>query len=150
MSTLGTRPRFVVACLSILALALVACTGAGPSASVETSTGAELSMAPASQATTARCALTPDASKSVTVSWSFFVLESYTIEAGEAVAFATPRESTDQFTVTEGTNGTAAADACIDEPLTGGHSLKVTFYQPGDYDIFCRIAIGMHTVIHVQ
>jgi len=51
--------------------------------------------------------------------------------------------------VTEGAHGKAAEDACIDGQLAAGHRLVVTFYQPGDYSIFCRILWTMHIVVHV-
>lgn len=74
-----------------------------------------------------------------------------TIKAGQAVEFVTTGPSP---TVTEGTDGKPAANACIDRTI-GSHaasmSVVVTFYQPGDYSITCRkIPEDMHTVIHVQ
>ncbi len=164
----AARARLVVACLATLALALAACSGANPSASpsasVSSSTAAEpsasqaptvsqapsASQAPASQVASARCALTPDASPSATVQWNSFVQGSPTIKAGQAVTFIT--QSGAGPTVTEGTvNWTAVADACIDELLVARLPLVVTFYQPGDYNIFCRMfASNMRTVVHVQ
>lgn len=166
----ASRPRLAVACLASLALA--ACTSAGPPASVSSSIGpgpsasqVSTSQAPASQAAsasvappsqapsasyagTARCALTPDALPSASVYWNFHGQGTATIQAGQAVVFTTTDEQ--GTTVTEGTNGIAAADACIDAPLASGSGLVVTFYQPGDYNLFCRIASTMHTVIHVK
>jgi plastocyanin len=75
-----------------------------------------------------------------------------TIKAGQAVAFITTGPSP---TVTEGTNGQPAASPCIDKVIgsdtNNGMSVVVTFYQPGDYNIACRvIPLEMHTVVHVQ
>jgi plastocyanin len=72
-----------------------------------------------------------------------------TIKAGQAVAFIT--QGNLGPTVTEGTNGKAAVDACIDVTLRARSPLVVTFYRPGVYNIFCRKApTTMLTVVHVQ
>ena len=143
------RLRVPVVLLSLLALALAACTGASPSMSMSSSSGAESSLTAAvSHSATTRCQLTPDASPITTVQWGFLSQGTATIKAGQTVGFRNPDDG--PATVTEGTNGTAATDACIDEQVAGGYSLRVTFYQPGDYDLFCRFVQGMLTVIHVQ
>ena len=144
------RLRVPVVLLATLALALAACTGASPSAGgSSSSSGAESSLTAAvSHSATTRCQLTPDASPITTVQWGFLSQGTATIKAGQTVGFRNPDDG--PATVTEGTNGTAAADACIDEQVAGGYSLRVTFYQPGDYDLFCRFVHDMHTVIHVQ
>lgn len=54
-------------------------------------------------------------------------------------------------TVTEGSNGKAAVNACIDEELLLNTPLLVTFYQPGDYRIFCRLdRTLMHIIVRVH
>jgi plastocyanin len=100
----------------------------------------------------ARCAETPDAAPSATVHWNIPVTGGDpTITAGQAVEFITTGPSP---TVTEGTNGKAAANACIDKVIgsdAAAMSVVVTFYQPGDYSITCRkIPEEMHTVVHVR
>jgi plastocyanin len=161
----ATRARLTVGWLAALALALAACSGASPSASTGSSVAAEpsASNAPATQVPTpteaplptprvagAHCEVTPGAHVSETANWSFAVKPRYTIKAGQALAFTPALEYVVEMTVTEGTNGTAAADACVDQPLAAGSRLVVSFYQPGDYSFFCRITSIMHTVIHVQ
>ena len=89
---------------------------------------------------------------SATVQWNIPVVGGEpTIKAGQAVAFVTTGSSP---TVTEGTNGQPAANACIDKTIgsaVGQMSVVVTFYQPGDYSITCRkIPQDMHTVVHVH
>ena len=102
----------------------------------------------ASQVAVVRCAETPDASPSATVQWDETVVGSPTIEAGQAVAFITT-EAPD--TVTEGMNGPLAVNPCIDKRLSENHpSVVVTFYQPGDYYLFCRLLTSMNTVVHVK
>jgi plastocyanin len=108
--------------------------------------------APASQAAIVRCAETPGVAPSATVEWNIPVVGGEpTIKAGQAVAFVTGFSSP---TVTEGTDGTPAANACIDKTIgsdAAAMSVVVTFYQPGDYSITCRkVPEEMHTVVHVQ
>jgi plastocyanin len=105
-----------------------------------------------SQAAVVRCAETPDVTPSATVQWNIPVVGGEpTIKAGQAVAFTTTGPSP---TVTEGTNGKPAANACIDKTIgsdVGQMTVVVTFYQPGDYSITCRkIPEDMHTVVHVH
>lgn len=105
-----------------------------------------------SEAAIVRCAETPDAAPSATVHWNIPVVGGEpTIKAGQAVAFITTGPSP---TVTEGTNGRPAANACIDKTIgsdAAAMSVVVTFYQPGDYSITCRkIPEEMHTVVHVH
>jgi plastocyanin len=101
-----------------------------------------------------RCAETPNAAPSATVQWTRGVPMGAepTIKAGQAVAFVTTGASP---TVTEWINGTPAASPCIDKAIgsdtTNGMSVVVTFYQPGDYNITCRvIPLEMHTIVHVK
>ena len=107
---------------------------------------------PASPVAAARCAETPDAAPSATVQWNVPVVGGEpTIKAGQAVAFTTTGSSP---TVTEGTNGKPAANACIDKTIGSdatAMSVVVTFNQPGDYSITCRKAPEeMHAVVHVH
>jgi hypothetical protein len=139
-------------CTAILVLALGACAGPSPSATVTSSPASAQSASPTSstsQALPVRCALTPDASPSATIEWNLPVQGNATIKAGQAVAFVTQADQGP--TVTEGTNGTAAAKPCVDEELLPKSPVVVTFYDPGDYNIFCRkTPSDMRAVIHVQ
>jgi plastocyanin len=152
-----------LAVLGALVLLLAACNSSG-SASEEPVSQAPSSAAPASQppasqpaaseaapseAGTARCELTPDASPSATVTISGTNFgDEVTITAGQAVAFT--NEDPLPHTVTEGTAGQAAADACVDAPVGVGGTVVVTFNEAGEYDITCKIHATMQTVIHVQ
>ncbi len=133
------RPTTLGAGLGALVLALAACSSASPAASVGGG---------ASQGA-ARCAVTAGATPAATVdiTGSNFG-DAVTISAGEAVAFT----NSDSFehTVTEGTGGQAASGACVDEPIAAGATVTVTFNEPGDYDITCKIHSSMQTVVHVQ
>jgi plastocyanin len=96
-----------------------------------------------------RCAKTPTAVPVATLDWNKPVTGSLpTIHAGDAVAFLTNEPMAP--TVTEGENGVAASHACVDQTLTKDVPLVVTFYEPGDYHIFCRKdPTTMKTVVHV-
>lgn len=128
------RPTVVGASLAGLVLVLAACSSASPSAS---------------GGGTARCEVTPNASPSATdtISGTSFGAE-ITIQAGQTVTF----KNNDGFghTVTEGTGGSAAANACVDSPIAAGATVVVTFKVAGDYDVTCKIHSSMHNVIHVQ
>ena len=159
------RPTTIGASLGALILALAACNSSSPSPSLSAGASEPAASQPAasqpaaseaapseaapSEAGTARCELTPNASPSttVTISGSNFGDE-VTITAGQAVAFT--NDDPVGHTVTEGTGGTAAADACVDSPIGAGGTVVVTFNEAGDYQITCKIHATMQTVIHVQ
>jgi plastocyanin len=157
--TVSTRrilhPTVLGASLAGLVLALAACSSASPSPSAggAQSQAAAASQAAASQAAASQaaapCSVTPSATPSATdtISGSNFGAE-ITITAGQAVAFT----NNDSFghTITEGTGGTAAADACVDAPIGAGGTVVVTFTVAGDYQITCKIHSTMQNVIHVQ
>lgn len=118
--------------------------GDGTSASPST----EASAAP-SEVAVIRCAKTPAAVPVATLTWNKPVKGSFpTINAGEAVAFLTTEPM--GATVTEGVNGVATSHACVDQTLIEDRPFVVTFYEPGDYHIFCRKdPATMQTVVHV-
>jgi plastocyanin len=156
----------MVACVAVMVLA-AGCTGsasvtpapkkpsgptpAGAASRAMTSTSSSKSQAPASHVAVVRCAKTPNVAPSATVQWNVPVVGGEpTIKAGQAVAFVTTGPSP---TVTEGTNGKPAKNACIDKTIGSkatAMELVVTFYKPGDYNITCRNnPAHMHTVVHV-
>lgn len=108
----------------------------------------------ASHAGAIRCAVTPDASPSATITATKDVVgifewtDPVTIKAGQAVAFVNPNGS--PHTVTEGSNGVAVADPCVDAPLSSNKTVLVTFYLPGTYQITCRPHAPMQTSVIVQ
>ena len=131
---------------------LVAGCAASASMTPTPTPGPTAAAAATSQVAAVRCAETPDVAPSVTLDWNLPVAgEEPTIKAGQAVAFTTIGPSP---TVTEGTNGKPAANACIDKTIgsdVGQMTVVVTFYQPGDYNISCRKhPEDMHTIVHVH
>ncbi len=122
------------------------------------SMGSEATASSASTAPTPsgplRCAVTPDASPSATIgvtsdSLGFFSFGApATIKAGQAVAFTNGIGT--RHTVTEGTYGQAAPNACVDVSLPTHSTVIVTFYQPGTYQITCRPHKVMQTSVTIQ
>jgi plastocyanin len=157
------RPSAWAAALAGLALALAACSSGSPSQSSapsesqaasqssapSESAAASESAAPSESQGVARCEVTPDAATAATITMTGFAFDSEaTIAAGEAVEFHDADSV--PHTVTEGSGGVAAADACVDKSLGGGARTAVTFNEPGDYQITCKIHATMQTVVHVQ
>lgn len=135
----------LLAAVAATTLLLAACSAASPT--LVASSPSEAS--PSEATTTSRCALTPDASPSATVEQIGLQFSGeVTVAAGEAVAFT--NQDGVGHTVTEGSGGVAADDACVNQSNAGGTSLVVTFTQPGDYRITCTIHPSMQTVIHVE
>ena len=156
------RPMLIGASVAALMLGLVACSSS-PSPSAAGASQAATSQAPASQAAAsqaaasqpaasqaaAACAVTPDASPSATNTIASGAFGSaVTISAGQAVAFVN-NDSTGH-TVTQGTGGSAATNACVDVPIAVGATVVVTFSQAGDYQITCKIHPDMQTTVHVN
>ena len=134
------RPGVLGAGLAALVLTLAACSSASPE---ESAGGAE------SQGGAAACEVSAGATAAatITIAGSAFGDE-VTISAGESVTFT--NDDGAGHTITEGTGGQAASDACVNESIAGGASVTVTFNEPGDYDITCRIHTSMQTVVHVE
>ncbi len=146
---------------AVLTLALAACSSAasrtpGSSVAASMSMGSVASATPtatavpsASQAASARCAVTADASPNATIKIASFAFgPAVTITVGQVVAFT--NQDGVAHTITEGTGGQAADNACVDEVAGAGSSVIVTFNQPGDYQITCKIHHTMQTVVHVE
>src|SRR3954470_4657283 len=115
------RRRTHVSCLAAVMLSLAACGGSsGSSAAGATSQPSPTSAppSPATQVTNGHCTITPGAIAAKTVKWNIKVEGGNpTIKAGQAVAFITG--GNERPTVTEGMNGTAVANPCIDKVLSG-------------------------------
>ena len=131
------RRRTQVFLLVAAALSLAACGGssASPTAVAASPSPAPPSTAPA--ASNGHCAITPDATAAATVKWNIKVEGGNPrIKAGQAVAFVT--HGNERPTVTEGMNGTAVPDPCVDKVLSANTPTVVTFPKPGVYHLFCR------------
>jgi plastocyanin len=100
-----------------------------------------------------RCAVTPDAKPSATIKiftnnvGIFNYSDPVTIKAGQAVVFMNPNGS--PHTITEGTDGKATANACVNVGIASDANVIVTFYQPGTYQITCRPHPPMQTSVIV-
>ncbi len=147
------------ATLATLALVLAACGASSPdlfgSPSEEPSAPASVaeSVAASVAASVAeplvRCGVTPDAPSAAAVDVADFSFGGdITLDAGTAATFT--NQDGAGHTVTEGTDGESAEDACVNATIGGGQSVVVTFVDPGDYQITCRFHASMNMVVHVQ
>lgn len=162
------RPTLPVVILAALALLLAACGGAAttsPTPDVtETPTAAataEPTAEPTAEATTEPTA-EPDptetaaetddgaAAEEVRVRIDSFAFDpsELTVAPGTTVIFL----NADSFphTVTEGTDGQAVDDAIVDEDIEQNQTVRVTFDEPGTYDITCRFHPAMQMTIVVE
>ncbi|HJP72515.1 MAG TPA: cupredoxin domain-containing protein [Candidatus Limnocylindria bacterium] len=71
-----------------------------------------------------------------------------TISAGTTVLFLNADSYT--HTVTEGTGGQAVDDPIVDREIAQNRSVRVTFDEPGTYDITCKIHPSMQMTITVE
>ena len=143
------RHRATLPALAALVLVLAACSAASTTSEPAASQAAASQGTTASGAGGARCAMAAAASTSASINLENSAFgAAVTITAGQAVAFV--NSDSVPHTVTEGTNGKAVADACVDEPIAAGETENVTFSTAGDYDITCKIHPNMHTQVHVQ
>ena len=71
-----------------------------------------------------------------------------TITAGTTVLFLNADSYT--HTVTEGTGGQAVDDPIVDREIAENRSVRVTFDEPGTYDITCKIHPSMQLTVTVE
>ena len=71
-----------------------------------------------------------------------------TITAGTTVLFLNADSYT--HTVTEGTGGQAVDDPIVDREIAQNRSVRVTFDEPGTYDITCKIHPSMQLTVRVE
>ena len=137
--------------VAIAVLALAACSPSASASSPAESAAASLAEPPAESAAASAAASPSEAAvggdTTVTISGSSFGGD-FTISAGSTVTFV----NNDGFghTVTNGENGTAAADALFDEALADGGTFEFTFDTPGVYQVTCKIHSTMNLTITVQ
>jgi plastocyanin len=133
-------------------LALAACSPSASASSPAESAAASLAEPPAESVAASSAASPSEAGTvggdtTVTISGSSFGGD-ITISAGSTVTFV----NNDGFghTVTNGENGTAAADALFDEAVADGGTFEFSFDTPGVYLVTCRIHSSMNMTISVE
>lgn len=142
------------ALIGILALVLAACASpaAAPSASEAPPSATE---APRSASPSAEATESAEPSEDATAEEVRVRLESsnfdpseLTIAAGTTVLFL----NADSYahTVTEGTGGQAVDDPIVDREIAENRSVRVTFDEPGTYEITCKIHPSMQMTITVE
>ena len=146
------RPITPLVVTVALSLVLAACAGAAasPSASetmepISSESMESHTIAPESETPTDDAAAED---VRVRLESSQFDPEELTIEVGTTVLFL----NADSFahTVTEGTDGQAVDGPVVDRELAGNRTARVTFDEPGTYDITCRIHPSMQMTIVVE
>jgi plastocyanin len=144
------------ALIGILALVLAACASpaAAPSAT-EPPTPSATEAATPSASPSAEESESAEPSEEATAEEVRVRLESsnfdpseLTITAGTTVLFLNADSYT--HTVTEGTGGQAVDDPVVDREIAQNRSVRVTFDEPGTYDITCKIHPSMKLTITVE
>jgi plastocyanin len=137
--------------VAIAVLALAACSPSASASSPAESAAASAGEPPVESAAASTAAGPSEAAvggdTTVTISGSSFGGD-FTISAGSTVTFV--NNDSVGHTVTNGENGTAAADALFDEALADGGTFEFTFDTPGVYLVTCRIHSTMNLTITVQ
>lgn len=141
--------RSLLTLLSALALVLAAC------ASDTASPPADETDAPTGTATDAPTDDPPEATDapadgeaSVRIASSVFNPNRLTIAAGTTVVFT--NDDALPHTITHGTNGQAEDDPYVNEQVSPGGTVSVTFDEAGTFAITCRIHPTMNMTITVE
>jgi len=148
-----SRPMILPALIAILALVLAACAeGAASPAAAESEvpTPADSEEAAESEPGESAPAESEEAAaeEQVRIESSNFDPRELTIAVGTEVAFLNADGFT--HTVTEGTDGQAVDDPIVDEDIEQNGTVRVTFDEPGTYEITCKIHPSMQMTIIVE
>jgi len=148
-----SRPMILPALIAILALVLAACAeGAASPAAAESEvpTPADSEEAAESEPGESEPAESGEAAAEdqVRIESSNFDPRELTIAVGTEVAFLNADGFT--HTVTEGTDGQAVDDPIVDEDIEQNGTVRVTFDEPGTYEITCKIHPSMQMTIIVE
>ncbi len=149
-----TRRRFgLLMAPLVLSIVTMGCaTTEAPGASAEETPG---TTATATDEPTAAATAGPTESEGaeaeeerVTIGISDFEPATLTISAGTEVVFE--NEAPFDHTVTEGTGGQAVDDPIVDTQVAAGDEVRISFDEPGTYDITCEIHPSMQMTINVE
>lgn len=148
-----SRPMILPALIAILALVLAACAeGAASPAAAESEvpTPADSEEAAESEPGESEPAESEEAAAEdqVRIESSNFDPRELTIAVGTEVAFLNADGFT--HTVTEGTDGQAVDDPIVDEDIEQNGTVRVTFDDPGTYEITCKLHSTMQMTIIVE
>jgi len=141
------------ALIAILALVLAACAGGAASpaaAESEVPTPADSEEAAESEPGESEPAESEEAAaeEQVRIESSNFDPAELTIAVGTEVEFLNADGFT--HTVTEGTDGQAVDDPIVDEDIEQDGTVRVTFDDPGTYEITCKLHPSMQMTIIVE
>jgi plastocyanin len=147
----GSRHLRGAAWAVIAMLALAACSPSASASSPAESAAASLGVPPAESAAASAAASPSEAAvggdTTVTISGNSFGGD-ITIAAGSTVTWV--NDDSVGHTVTNGENGSAAADALFDEAVADGGTFEFTFDTPGVYQVTCRIHSSMNMTVTVE
>lgn len=147
-----------LALIAGLALVLAACASGGaasqaasaaPAVSSAPSTAASVAAEPSAAASEGAGA-SGGAAEQMTVRLEGFAFNpsELTIPVGTQVTFTNADSA--PHTVTEGVDGEAAPEARFDDELEGNQSTRITFDEPGEYQITCRFHPSMNMTVTVE
>ena len=147
-----SRPTAILLIAPVLVLAACgAGTVASPAATeaaAPAETEVEETQSPAAESDPAESEDATAEEEEVRLESSNFDPEELTIAAGTTALFL----NADSYahTVTEGTGGQAADDPIVDRQLEGNRTVRVTFDEPGTYEITCELHPSMQMTITVE
>jgi plastocyanin len=143
------------ALIGILALILAACASPAASPSATEPPAESASQTAAASASSAEETESAEPSDEATAEEVRVRLESssfdpteLTVSAGTTVLFLNADSYT--HTVTEGSGGQAVDDPIVDREIAQNRSVRVTFDEPGTYEITCKIHPSMQMTITVE
>jgi plastocyanin len=154
------RSRPILPALAALTLVLAACADSGtPSEAASEAApgepfGSVAASEPAAPSDEAEPSVAPEPSEvaeddfTVTLSGFAFSTGQLTVPAGTEVPFENADAAA--HTVTEGTDGRAAADPIINAQVGPGATTAFTFDEPGEYAITCLIHPSMNMTVVVE
>ena len=133
--------------LASLVLAASACASGSSSSAPASESVAESVAASESAAESAAESMAEGPSITITSTSSFGAAD-VTVPAGQTLTVI--NSSSAPHTFTEGEDGGAADNARVDEQIAAGATVRVSFPEPGDYNVTCLFHPSMNMVVHVE
>ena len=143
-----SRPMTLPALLAVLTLLLAACAGGTASPATESEPPAPAESEEATESEPAEPEEETAAEERVRISGTNYDPRELTIAVGTEVVFV--NEDVLPHTVTEGTDGQAVDEPIADENIDPDGTVRVTFDEPGTYEITCKFHPTMQMTITVE
>lgn len=148
------RSRPILPALAALTLVLAACADGGTPSEAASQAASEEPPASVAASEPAEPSVAAEPSEeagddfTVTLSGFAFSTGQLTVPAGTEVTFENADSAA--HTVTEGTDGRAAADPIINAQLGPDATTRFTFDEPGEYQITCLFHPNMNMTVVVE